>query len=356
MSHREFVSPQPGRTRFRILLLAAWMLAFAAAARAAQPDVVHAVIIKVNGDPVYKNDIVDRVEQYVEERGLEGEELDAEIKAGLSREAIRELVKDRLVEQEAKLKGVAVQVKDVRDYMERYHIPDTPFNLEQTRKDMLFDRLMQKEGMAILPPSPRKVRKVYHDNRALFTMPKVVKARHIMVQKMNEYTYESEKRKAKRIHEEVAEDGSNFEELARAYCYSRRDRELGGLLIVPGATRRDGYIATEAPALERSLPEELVEKLRTLRDGEVSDIFESERGFHIVYLEDEVPGRVVSFREAFPHIERFVRNLERTQRERVWLIEAIRRSNITWHNKKPVKYEEIRPEIPTFDIHDLVGR
>ncbi|MBK8976177.1 MAG: peptidylprolyl isomerase [Planctomycetes bacterium] len=163
-----------------------------------------------------------------------------------------------------------------------------PLELDQARVDLLLTQFQRDEGLGtelkgwldvLVPPvDPEAVgllRQFYTDHPQYFGG--VVSAAQIFVRHRDPETLELYRGEARRaayerlaeIRARLASDGSNFEEVARAFSEDRRTAAEGGLLS--GIRRFDDR-----------LPAALCRTVWSLRDGEISEPFESPYGIHIV--------------------------------------------------------------------------
>ena len=73
---------------------------------------------------------------------------------------------------------------------------------------------------------------------------------------------------------------------------------------------------------------EFVQLLDRLKPGEVSGIIRTPSGFHIVKLEQRIPGRVKTFEEVKPEIEDRLYKKKSEERFNQWLVELKKEATI----------------------------
>ncbi len=107
-----------------------------------------------------------------------------------------------------------------------------------------------------------------------------VKVRHIVV-RINKRANEDQKAQARKRIEDIAQklkDGADFVALAKAQSQDVNTKKQGGELNYLSAMLPDGYYDFE-------------NAMYTLKEGEISDVIESNIGYHIVQLIDKRPAR-----------------------------------------------------------------
>jgi hypothetical protein len=311
-----------------------------------------AVVAKVNGKPVGKADI-EKLAGYLA-KDVKGKSetggLTPAQKEGLAKEALRMYVRSQLIEQDCRECDIVVTDEEVSERIKELGMEDNLLRRLMVKNELQFDSLMRTIGKPLIEPSPKKVRKFYKENSSLFSTPRFIKARHITVPKATAATRELEKRKIERYLKEITLYGKSFEEVARKRSPSQIDRQNGGLLLPPGAKQNMGMFPIDNPVFEKIYPKKMLEALRKLKPKVVSDIVESDAGFHILYIEEEKPAVHVSFSKSQRHIIRHLLNINRIKRQRTWLEDVIKRSRITWHNDEPITIDELMPPKPKFEL------
>ncbi len=134
--------------------------------------------------------------------------------------------------------------------------PEMQKRLEIARRQVLIETYLRQRVNAAAQVSDEEVRKAYDDNRAQFTR-EAVKASHIMT-------------KTRAEAEQVEADlkaGQSFEALAKARSQDAGSASKGGDL---GELTRG------------QAGQEFEKALFALKDGEVSDVVQTEFGFHVI--------------------------------------------------------------------------
>lgn len=181
--------------------------------------------------------------------------------------------------------------------------------LRQARERILSDAQVQRieQGAKLADDTVRAyARDVYRSNPKRFEHPAQTRARHILIARGDTNAKERAAEILKRIR-----SGESFEELAAKHSADYANSQKGGDL---------GFFAagTMVAAFE-----DAVSKLA--KPGDVSDLVETEFGFHIVRLEARRPAGTTPFEEIREALEREVR-LKAQQEARQARIDTIQRA------------------------------
>ena len=172
-----------------------------------------------------------------------------------------------------------MQEKDLRDY---------------TRRDLVITNFIEKTIVPKVTVSEEDARKFYNENPDKFTKSEAVKASHILVGVDQKATAEEKKtarEKAEKLRKELA-GGADFAALAKASSTCPSSQQGGDL----------GYFGKGqmVPAFEQAA--------FSLKPGEISEVVETQFGFHIIKLTDKKAAEKVEFKEARPRIEDYLKN------------------------------------------------
>lgn len=316
-----------------------------------------AVVAKVNGSPIYKQELeelaaVEAVRRYGQKGAAD---LEAEAESKIVQEALRALVRCAIIEGEAWGQGVVVADSKVRERLEESDVPDTDLNRRRARADLLFEELMRKEKTPVTEPTPRQVRDFFHRYREKhFSRPRLVRARQLTVLKALPETRQSEAARIQRFREKVLSGATDFATLAERNGVTARARAQGGLITFPSGEEHDYMFPPADPVFQErgGYAPALIRALVDLPVETVSPVIESEKGFHIAYIEREVPARTHPFERIQSFIYRHLMRTKRAIRQRSWLVRVLRRSHVTWHNGEDIPVEELMPPVPTFELTD----
>jgi len=177
------------------------------------------------------------------------------------------------------MKDMDMEEKDLRDY---------------TRRDLVITNFIEKTIVPAVKVSEEDARKFYDQNPDKFTRPEAVKASHILLGVDQKATAEEKKaarEKAEKLRKELA-GGADFAALAKGNSTCPSSQQGGDL----------GYFGKGqmVPAFEQAA--------FALKPGEISDVVETQFGYHIIKLTEKKAAEKVEFKEARPRIEEFLKN------------------------------------------------
>ena len=245
------------------------------------PAELPTVLARVNGEAVNKTEF-DRILKQMEMQA--GRAVPAEQRDQVYRGILDQLITYTLLVQETKSRNVVVtdveakQIADAKIAELRKQIPDekafTKAMAERNmtmdrlrsdiRKDIAINKMMQEEMSRIVPPTDAELKEFYDKNPDEF---RGVRASHILIRP--EGPDPAAKQKARTAIEDVlkqAKAGADFAELARKHS-SDGSAQAGGDLGFFTRGRMVPEFSNAAFALE---------------PGQISDIVETQFGFHII--------------------------------------------------------------------------
>ena len=284
----------------------------AAPAKAAE---VGQVAATVNGKPIsmaeYQTE-VNRFERRVEMMGRGSEE---EETVEMKKRILDNMIGREVLKQEAEKLGIKAQDKDVQAQMdnlkmkfgseEEFKNAIAKMNLteagirQQFTDEAIMRKLVDQEIAAKITLGPDEAKAFYDKNPEIFKSPEMVRASHILV-KFDEKASPEDKAKAlekiKGVQKKI-QDGADFATVAKEVsdCPSK---ENGGDLDF----FQHGQMV---PAFEQAA--------FALKPNQVSDIVETEYGYHLIKLTDKKEAGVMSFDEMKPRIEQHLKNEKVTQ-------------------------------------------
>ena len=197
------------------------------------------------------------------------------------------------------MKDMDMDEKDLRDY---------------TRRDLIITNFIEKTIVPTVKVSEEDARKFYDQNPDKFTRPEAVKASHILLGVDEKATAEEKKaarEKAEKLRKELA-GGADFAALAKANSTCPSSKQGGDL----------GYFGKGqmVPAFEKAA--------YALKPGEISDVVETQFGYHIIKLTEKKAAEKVEFKEARPRIEEYLQNQKIVAAVSAYLEEARKSAKI----------------------------
>jgi peptidyl-prolyl cis-trans isomerase C len=139
-----------------------------------------------------------------------------------------------------------------------------------------------------------------------FESPEIRQARHILITINPEYpenTPAVARSTMQQVVEKLAGRGNRFEQFAKRYSECPTAMEGGKL----GDVKRG------------QLYQELDSALFNMKEGEISDIVETELGFHILYCEKIKQAKRVPLSKAYPQIREHLQERHRRNCQKAWL-------------------------------------
>jgi peptidyl-prolyl cis-trans isomerase C len=276
------------------------------------PAELPAVIARINGEDVRRGDLEKLLENYQRENGpLPPTERDQVV-----RNALDYLIGLRLLLQESQSRKLAVPDAEIEERvaMIRKQFPtEEAFKKElaaqkatleqvrtETRQELLVARLLEAEVGPKMAVSAEDVEKAYTDNPQAFQTPDEVRASHILI-----------------AFPPDADAAAKAGALARAESVLKSARGGKDFAALAKEFSQDPGSAVKGGDLDFFNPAEMVPPFRdaasTLKPGVISDLVETQYGYHIIKVTGRRAGRKVSLDEARGQIEQ---RLQMTNRDR----------------------------------------
>jgi peptidyl-prolyl cis-trans isomerase C len=176
------------------------------------------------------------------------------------------------------IKDLEMDEKSLRDY---------------TRRDLVISKFVESAIVPKVKVTEEDARAFYSKNPDKFLRSELVKASHILIGVDAKASDEEKKKaseKALKLRKELA-GGADFATLAKGNSTCPSSQQGGDL----------GFFAKGqmVPAFDKSVFE--------LKPGEISDVVETQFGYHIIKLTEKKPAETVSFKEAQSKIEEFLK-------------------------------------------------
>lgn len=176
------------------------------------------------------------------------------------------------------IKDLEMDEKDLREY---------------TRRDLLISKFVETVIVPKVKVTEEEARTFYNQNPDKFSRSESLKASHILIGVDAKATAEEKKKasdKADKLRKELA-GGADFAALAKANSTCPSSQQGGDL----------GFFGKGqmVPAFEKSA--------FALKPGEISDVVETQFGYHIIKLTDKKPTETVPFKEAQTRIEEYLK-------------------------------------------------
>ena len=286
------------------------------------------VMVRVNGIPITRFEVERAVKVMLAQSQME-QPVAPEIMQQAEAAALEQLTAAELLYQEA----AKLEVKDLdKEVAERVAQNRAKFSseaefekalngvdmtakdmLEFTRKDIIISNFIEKSFSAKAAVSEADAKKFYDENlEKYFTKPESARASHILIG-ADEKTSAEERKKAKEKAEALlkrVKGGEEFAALAKAESSCPSSAQGGDL---GNFTRGQMVPAFETAAF-------------ALKPGEVSDVVETQFGYHIVKLTEKQEGVTEKFDDVKGKITEYLKR-EKIQKDISSYVDELRKSS-----------------------------
>ena len=278
------------------------------------PAQLPAVLARVNGVDMTKADFEMALKSVEQRAGAVPDNRRDEVYRGI----LDQLVRLQLLKQEAAARKVAVSDaeidKRIAEIKQQFPSEDVfkemlatqKITLERfrtdTRSDLAIAKMLEEALKGKLEPTPAQLEEFYKSNLERFKQGEQVRASHILIrvpEGSDGITKDKAKEKAEGLLKKAKAPGADFAALAKANSEDPGSAIQGGDL---GSFSRGQMVGPfDAVAFK-------------LAPGTVSDLVETQFGFHIIKVVEKTEGRTLSLDEVRPQLVQFLTNQNR-QRE-----------------------------------------
>jgi peptidyl-prolyl cis-trans isomerase C len=277
------------------------------------PAQIPEVVARVNGEAVSRVEF-ERAVQALESRA--GGPVPPEQRDQVLRGVVDQLVGYKLLVQESKTRKVAVPEGDVDARLNEIQgqfpsedafkqlLAERKMTIEQVksdaRQDMAISKLIESEIASKIAVKPEQVADFYAKNPDQFKQGESVRASHILigVPKGADAAAKAQARaKADQVLKEV-KAGKDFGALAKEHSSDPGSAANGGDLGVFQQGQMVGPFNDAA---------------FSLAPGAISDVVETEFGFHIIKVAEKKPARTIPIDEVRPQVEQYLEQMNRQQ-------------------------------------------
>jgi peptidyl-prolyl cis-trans isomerase C len=208
-----------------------------------------------------------------------------------------------------------------------------PERLKQLiQADLIIQNLIQQEVIAKMTVSDEEAQGFYEERKDQFNEPEQVQASHIIILVKPEATQEEKDVARKKIEDILAQvkAGEDFAELAKEHSEGP-SKDRGGDL---GFFTRDKMVKPFADAAF------------ALNEGEISDIVETQYGYHIIKVTGRKPQRQIPFDEVKEQIKQSLLKQKTNTEMSNWIAELRENATIEMMTPEPQGVETPGEEIP----------
>jgi len=282
------------------------------------PAELPAVVARVNGEEITRTEFEQSVHNL---EGRAGRPVPAEQRDEVYRGLLNDMLAFKLLKQEAGRRHVTLTDQELDEAVKqmRQQFPDeAAFKQamaaqkltlaqvrDQARTSMLVQKLLDQEVSGSVDVKPADISAFYEKNPDRFKQPEAIKASHVLIavpQGADAAAKQAARAKADGVLKQ-ARGGADFAGLAKKYSNDASAAHGGDLGFFPRGQMVPEF-DTAAWALE---------------PGQVSDVVETQFGFHIIKLTEKRPARTVPFSEVAPQIEQYLRQQQQQEKTKAFI-------------------------------------
>ncbi|MDP9119934.1 MAG: peptidylprolyl isomerase [Acidobacteriota bacterium] len=273
------------------------------------PEKLPAVVAKINGQDVKKDDLLKAAQQMQGSLSQMGQP--EPMNAAFYRQVLDAIIARTLIEQAAKSEGVAVTDAEVKAQVDqlkaRFPTPDAFKQALEKQKTSEAELLLEARKMFVVQKfietkitpgitvTDQAAKAFYDQNQDKMKQPERLNLRHILI-KVDKTATEADKKKARQKAEQLlaqVKAGGDFAKLATENSDDPGSKAQGGSL--QNVTRNMTVEPFEKAAFALTKPNEL------------SPVVESPFGYHIIQLVDRQPEGTVPFDQVKERITGFLK-------------------------------------------------
>ncbi len=265
------------------------------------PQAMPDIVAKVNEREIYRSELLTQADVIRAQARQAGQEDPGRLGAKFYREVLDGLIGEMLVYDDSLKRGVGASQEEIVAAISglegRYPDAaafDQALSEQSTNRDELrqqlqrtlsIEKVVRQEIASKVMVTAEARQRFYDQNQARFSSPERRRVRHIL-RRVAPTAGAGERAVAKTLSSDILERlraGEDFAELAARHSEDTESRERGGELpwvVMSGGEKSPFYTAIES-----------------LSVGQLSEVFETEAGFHVVELIEVSPGRQRPFAE-----------------------------------------------------------
>lgn len=251
----------------------------------------------VNGTVITQEALDFETQRFLEQMARQGQVPGEEMMPQVRGEVLDRMIEEELLYQDSQAKAIAVpearineelasikerfpSEKEYQEALAGIDMSEADLALKITR-GVAIEELIQTHVVQGIDVSEEESRAFYDQNAGLFEKPEQVQARHILI-KAEEGASEDQKNEARRKIDDVRQKvvaGGDFAALAKEYSEGPSNVRGGDL----------GYFS------RGQMVKPFEDVAFALEPGEVSEVVETQFGYHIIEVTDRQPASVVAY-------------------------------------------------------------
>jgi parvulin-like peptidyl-prolyl isomerase len=277
-----------------------------------------AVAATVNGDPILWSQVDAEIGRAAAQFGIDPKSPEFQKQhADLTKAVIDQLVRTRIIVQEARKRNLQIPDKDVRDQLDdiRKRFPtEAEFKTALERNgftlasltDVIRVNLTQRrvaEAVAPAAVTEDEVRRHFEANRAQYDRPAQIKVSHILF-RVAEQGQEAVARAKARIVQARLAEGASFEDLAKQYSDD------------PGSAQKGGDLGLVSRG---TMVKEFEEAAWALKPGQTSGLVKTQYGLHIIRVYQVADAQAAQYEKVKDEIRQQLLGSKREKAFEAWL-------------------------------------
>jgi len=208
----------------------------------------------------------------------------------VNEESLSSIIEQQKREVEAQL-GRPLSLTEYKEVVQR----ETGYTWS-TYREQLENQLLQQTYItqkkrslfeSVDPPTKQQIEALYRENATSFTNPEYVRISHVFVPKLEKTEGDAERARTKieEARKKFRSGEMSFDDLVLKYSEDENSKFRGGDV---------GFVTVDNQQIKSVYGRTFVDSIFTLEEGEVSEIIESNVGFHIVKSTEHQQARILS--------------------------------------------------------------
>ncbi len=294
---------------------------------AGEQKVVRDKVAIVNGEGINKAEFDREVANFQKKLLQSGRTVDAVQMHAVKARILENMINRELLYQESKKQGVKVDEQAVdKKFQEvksqfpseaifKKALKDANFTeasiKTQLRRAIAIDKFIQEKFSSSIKVTDKEAKAYYDANPNAFVRPEQIRASHILI-KLGPGADQAKKENAKKQLQEIKnrlKNGEDFAALAKKYSEGPSKTRGGDL----------GYFG------KGQMVKPFEDAAFALKVGEVSDIVETQFGYHLIKVTDKRPEGKISFNEIKDRLEEFLKE-KKVQQEVIAYINKVKKT------------------------------
>ncbi len=319
-------------------------------------QLAHAIFVKVNGQTITQEQVVEAV-HYLVKREYNGVmPRDEEVLEKLQDAAVRDLVRSLMIQSEAHKLGLKFR-GNMKYLIQRQGLKQeevTPVIRRLLTADDIFEDIMMASGTPLRDPSPKEIKDFYLKNREEFKPNSFIVVRTIFLAldgKRPQSFFKAQGEEMLAQIEAVQPVTKRTEAFAKLAKEKSEDifAKFGGLLTGESTEKWiPKAFQNQNPDGSPIFPPVMAEEIRKLNKPGETRMAISDDGVHLLYCEDVQGGKEMTWQEASRIIEFILKERTRNKSLRQWISEIYDRSDVRWHDGTEFDKEQLtKPLLPS---------